>query len=413
MQCTDRNPSRRPEFSQLITILSDMQMLDWVSHMGRFDIPRIREYLWSSSYKLQIIASKELESLFMDKKVTRNIEKKRSAASSRTTMVGVERKSADKYMMSNEEAIACIQSLSNLLSSPSKEVQLQALRSLRVLLEGSENRETREHDLGVIIDQALRLTIKLLGSERKSIREAASALVMALSEGERFHKSQFILKLKPAVRERICHVLQKDIESLRTEQERLNVSMATKEDLLKTFAAAAKKDQIWTPSDEDTGHPFRDPPPLPAAMKLRTVETPEPPPIPTKRAAKIALPKQLHVKKGTGGTMGTPEEEVMMFSHMSGNTFLDGDDERTEALTEVTQSLTVSPTLMLKNMQVKGSSMTPPSMALPPSPFAKPEINTAEKRGTKLQSNEKVGSTRARGGSKRMQSLIERFSISS
>jgi len=63
MQCLNRNPSRRPDFNQIIPLLIECKRQGWPKQMSRYDIPRLREFLWNPSRKIQIIAASELEQL--------------------------------------------------------------------------------------------------------------------------------------------------------------------------------------------------------------------------------------------------------------------------------------------------------------------------------------------------------------
>jgi len=265
LRCLDRDPSKRPEFKEIIPLINECQTLEWQKLMAMYDIKRLREFLWAPSRRLQVTAAKELETLFKEEKLTRIHQGSTNSNGLSRRPTVTPRSQSETYCLTDKDCTSLIHSLSFLLDSPDEAIQRQALKTLRWLLYISrEDSKTHKHDQEIIVDQALPSALRLLNNKKdRQLQRAASSLVLALSESDSKKDTSFIMSLDKEVRQQICNILQQDIRRLESEQKRIVVSLAAKRGLLKAFVTNLDAAKVML-SVQEVRTSTANPPPLPS-----------------------------------------------------------------------------------------------------------------------------------------------------
>ncbi len=239
LDCLSRVPSSRPSFNEIILRLLEFVDLPDSVYFFQFDLPRIREQLFSNSHIVQALAANELaEILRLNKQIQRLSESEhvseavvkkqndRKLALNNSLHDGIKlnKEESSIWVLDDDDASIFYERLINLLGTSEKDVQLAACRAILALLSSCSDTEKRQQDRELIVNEnGIPALMALLDSPSPGsaalVKEAGSVLLLLASDLHHFQlftsdNSSALQQFHDLVREEITrsHQILKEIE---------------------------------------------------------------------------------------------------------------------------------------------------------------------------------------------------------
>jgi serine/threonine protein kinase len=239
LACVSRNPSERPNFTDIILKLREFIELDDSVYFFKFDIPRIREQMMSPSPSIQAMIGGEIADLISERKIRRHTEEGErdqngsmspssgpmsaggmppfapaspqlnglpglgplTLSRHKSSENGFRRmsrspsltKKSESWYLDDDDASAILERFTALLSSSNQLVQLASCRVLANLLKCSDGKKLADDRQTIIAEGGLRPLLTLLSTDKEELkREAGRVLLHLAAEMSASEQSMFI-----------------------------------------------------------------------------------------------------------------------------------------------------------------------------------------------------------------------------